>query len=85
MFHPIGPNFLLSYTIAWKNEKANNNFLNSLGLAQSFNSLFSRLAYVLNKFDLRPVGGSIVILTEVCKTDTGKVSLGIDVSQILKS
>lgn len=85
MFQPIGPNFLLSCTMAWKNEKANNSILYSLGLTQSFIILLSIEAQVLSIFDLRPVGGSIVIFTAVYNTDTGNAALGIDVSQIRKS
>ena len=52
---------------------------------QSFKTLLSRAAYVLNKLERRPVGGSIVIFTDVYKIDTGKFGLGIEVNQILKS
>jgi hypothetical protein len=85
MFQPIGPNLLLSWTMAWKKENANMSFLNSLGFAQSFNIRLSRLAYVLSRLDLRPVGGSIVIFTAVYSTLTGKFGLGIEVNQIRKS
>ena len=57
----------------------------SEGLAQSFMDLLSRLPKVLIKFDLRPDGGSMVILTDVYRTLTGKFGLGIDVNQILNS
>jgi hypothetical protein len=36
-------------------------------------------------FDLKPVGGSMVILTDVYKIDTGNAALGMDVNQILQS
>ena len=71
--------------MAWKKENANISFLNSAGLLQSVSILLFKLAYVLNKLDLRPVGGSSVILTDVWSTDTGNFSEGIDVSQILNS
>jgi len=35
MFHPRGLNFLLSWILAWKNEKANNNFLHTSGFELS--------------------------------------------------
>ena len=34
MFHPNGPNFLLSCTKAWKNVNENTNRFHSLGLVQ---------------------------------------------------
>jgi hypothetical protein len=64
MFHPIGPNFLLSYTIAWKNANPNNSFLKISGFVQSSKSLVSSASYVLKIFYLKPLGGSSVILTE---------------------
>lgn len=85
MFHPIAPNFLLSWTIAWKKANPNKSFLYSLGLLQSFSSLLFKIEYVLNKLDLRPDGGSKVILTEFWRVDTGNLSLGILVNQSLKS
>lgn len=71
--------------MAWKRAYAKSSFLYSAGLAQSLRNLLSKLAKVLIKFDLRPDGGSIVILIDVYRTLTGKLGLGIDVSQILNS
>jgi hypothetical protein len=44
MFQPMGPNFLLSCTMAWKRQKEKRSFLYWLGLAQSLKVLLSRLA-----------------------------------------
>ena len=85
MFQPIGPNFLLSWIIAWKRQKPNNNFLYSFGFLQSFSSSSDMLLYVLSKFDLRPWGGYKVILIPFCNTDTGKPGEGIEVNHNLKS
>jgi hypothetical protein len=51
----------------------------------SSKSFASKASYVLNMFYLRPLGGSSVILTEFCRVDTGKFSVGMLVSQSLKS
>lgn len=59
--------------------------LYSFGLAQSLIILLSIVAQVLSILDLKPVGGSIVILTAHYRIDTGNAALGIEVNQILKS
>ena len=59
--------------------------LYSLGFLLSFNILLSMVAHVLSKFDRRPVGGSIVILIDVYRIETGKAALGMDVSQMRHS
>ena len=54
MFHPSGPNNLLSCTTAWKNESPNKIFLYSAGFLVTFKrSLFS-LKYSLRRFAFRP-------------------------------
>ena len=85
MFQPMGPNFLLSYTIAWKKQKPNNRYLTASGFVQSSTSFQSMASYVPSTFYLRPLGGSSVILTEFYNTETGKPLEGIEVIQSLKS
>lgn len=85
MFQPIAPNFLRSWTIAWKKENPNSNFLYISGFVQSSKSLTSIASYVLRIFYLKPLGGSKVIFTEFCRVETGKSLLGILVSHNLKS
>jgi hypothetical protein len=60
---------------AWKKHNPNNNFLNSFGFTHdSKNYLFDigSVIYEPIKLDLRPFGGSLVILTPFYKIDTGK-------------
>ncbi len=85
MFQPIGPNFLLSWMIAWKKQNPKSNFLYSVGLRQSLNSFYEIPTYDLNKLALKPWGGYIVILTLFCKTEIGNEPVGIDVNHNLKS
>lgn len=85
MFQPIGPNFLLSYTMAWKKLNAKRSILYSFGFLQSLIILLSIEAHVLSMLDLKPVGGSMVIFTDVYRIDTGNAALGMEVNQILKS
>ena len=85
MFHPMGPNLRLSWMMAWKKQKPNSSFLNSLDLAQPLNYSSERAVYDLNKFARRPWGGSNVIFTPFCRTEMGKVGVGIEVSHNRKS
>lgn len=82
MFQPMAPNFLLSCTIAWKKEKAKISFLYSSGLRQSLRAALSNVSIVYMMLLLRPDGGSMVILTEFCKTETGKAGVGMEVIQM---
>lgn len=59
--------------------------MNVSGFLQSSSSLSSKFLYVLNRLDLKPYGGSIVILTLFYRTDIGKAGLGIEVNHSLKS
>lgn len=54
MFHPIGPNFLLSWMMAWKKQNPNNSFLYSVGFKQLLNYASFIELYDLNRFALRP-------------------------------
>lgn len=85
MFHPNGPNFLLSYIMAWKKHSPKLSFCHS----RSFFA-FSNWSWLISwklfiKFALRPLGGSVVNFTPFYRTVTGKYSAGIDVKNNLKS
>ena len=80
MFHPIGPNFLLSYTIAWKKHSENSKVLKASGLSHSSRSLSFILLYCVCRFSLMPCGGSMVILIPFWRILTGKCESGIEVS-----
>lgn len=85
MFQPIGPNLRRSWIIAWKKQKPNKSFLNSLDLVHPLNYSSDKAVYDLSKFARRPWGGSSVIFTPFCSTEIGKEEVGIEVSQSLKS
>jgi hypothetical protein len=85
MFHPRGPNFLRSCTIAWKQHILNANFLNSSGFLQSLKNLSLRELRLPRRFALIPLGGSDVTFILFCRTDIGKYSQGIEVRNNLKS
>ena len=70
IFHPKGPNFLLSWTNAWKKHRPNNIFSHSFGLSQPWKNCGSEIGsfmYDLIMFARNPFGGSFVILTPVRK------------------
>jgi hypothetical protein len=56
IFHPSGPNFLLSKIIAWKRHKLNVKVFYS---SDSPQFITSRIFFM---FDFMPLGGSLVIL-----------------------
>lgn len=84
MFQPKGPNFLLSIIRALKKHRLNISLLYYTGFAQDSNSASSSAKYDLSMLLLRPFGGSIVVLTPFCTMETGNLSEGIVVNQILK-
>jgi len=71
--------------MAWKKQNEKISFLYASGLLQSLRNLVSMASYVYCRLDLRPDGGSIVILTEFCRIDTGNLGDVDDVSHSLKS
>lgn len=62
IFHPKGPNFLLSWIIAWKNVKPHISLLKTSFLTQESNSSYDMLPHDLFKLALIPLGGSVVSL-----------------------
>ena len=64
IFHPKGPNFLLSKTNAWKNERPNNNLFHTPNFEDSYNlTESSKILLSYDKYDLikeffMPFGGS---------------------------
>jgi hypothetical protein len=83
MFHPSGPNFLLSKIKALKKQRPHIRDLKAAGFSHDSNSVLSIVRYDLMILFFNPFGGSIVALTPFCKIVTGNLSLGIDVIQIL--
>jgi hypothetical protein len=77
----ILPNLRRSCSSAWKKQMPKRSFLNgiSFGCDDIHASVYG--TYEILMFALMPRGGSHVILTEFCRIDTGKPSLGIEVSQ----
>mmetsp|Transcript_66754 Transcript_66754/g.204231 ORF Transcript_66754/g.204231 Transcript_66754/m.204231 type:complete len:241 (-) Transcript_66754:3025-3747(-) len=80
MFHPMGPNFLRSCTTAWKKQKPKRSGLKMSGLSDCLNKSSVMVEYDRSKLARKPEGGSFVILTPFCKTCTGKLFAGMDVS-----
>ena len=72
MFHPNGPNFLLSYTKLWKKHVPNNNLWKFSGFLQSFIYSSVNPLRLLLKFALIPLGGSVVNLIPFYRILTGK-------------
>lgn len=64
--YPIGPNFRLSMTIAWKNIRANRMLLNSLPLEHISNVSGVNRPIALFMLALIPRGGSLVTLIHIC-------------------
>ena len=60
MFHPSGPNNLLSCTTAWKNDNPNKIFLYSAGFLVTFKRSLFNLKYALRRFALRPTEGKSI-------------------------
>lgn len=88
IFQPKGPNFLLSWTSAWKKHKPYRSFLKTASCLQLSNHSMSEmgsLKYDLVIFALKPFGGSLVIFTPFCRTNTGKWSAGYEVNHKRKS
>jgi hypothetical protein len=85
MFHPRGPNFLLSWILAWKNDKEKSSFLQTSGLVLSSIKSWFKFYQDLFKLAFIPLGGSVVNFTEFYKTETGKYEAGIEVKNSLKS
>jgi hypothetical protein len=56
MFHPKGPNNLLSCTTAWKKERPNSSFLCSAGLEVALIASLFSLKYALRRLARRPEG-----------------------------
>lgn len=84
----MGPNLRRSWIRAWKKHKPKRSFLNAsfcLQLSNHSGSQMGSLRYERPMLALSPLGGSLVILTPFCKTETGKWSAGYDVSQRRKS
>jgi len=73
---------------AWKKQSPNSIFLNVLGVSLDSNHdllTMGSIPYEPIKLALSPAGGSLVILTPFCKTETGKIGDGYEVNQILNS
>lgn len=87
MFQPNGPNSRRSWTTAWKKTNAktprNQHLLaDSINMNALVKNLSRTNGSELNDLcilALRPFGGSFVILTEFCNTDTGNTELGYEV------
>lgn len=66
MFHPNGPNFLLSWTKPWKKQSPNNRLRHSRHCGQLLKKVGSEIGsdvYDRSKFCLKPLGASFVIFT----------------------
>ena len=83
MFHPSGPNLILSWMYAWKNARPTRSFFHSAGRlheSKKFRSEIGSDAKDCSMFARNPFGGSFVILIPFCSTATGKCGEGYDVS-----
>ncbi len=73
MLKPRGPNFLLSWMIAWKNERVNASLCHYLFF---FSHCFRKSSFIsINdffKFAFIPLGGYKVSFDPFCKIGTGK-------------
>jgi len=87
MFHPRGPNFLLSWTRAWKNERPKNSFFHSATLSPDSNLFFyERPSYVAKDISILlriPFGGALERILPICRILYGNESSGIEVSHSL--
>ena len=70
-FQPRGPNLHRSMMEAWKKQREYNRYLNAWGWAEDSNHSSSNVKYEPIKEARMPLGGSLVILMELCSTGTG--------------
>mmetsp|Transcript_16562 Transcript_16562/g.49426 ORF Transcript_16562/g.49426 Transcript_16562/m.49426 type:complete len:254 (+) Transcript_16562:1410-2171(+) len=85
MFHPSGPNLRRSWMTAWNRHSPNTRRFHSSGLLLPLTYWSVKRLYVRTRLLFRPFGGSSVILTPSCSTETGKSGLGMLVSHSRKS
>ena len=87
IFHPRGPNFLLSWTTAWKKASPKKNFFHYSTLSPYSNRLWLFLSsWVANDISilfLIPLGGALESMFPIYSMDWGNASSGIEVSHSL--
>ena len=72
----------------WQKQRPIKSFLKGFGQVEELNQSLLQMGsveYELIKLALRPLGGSLVILTPFCKTETGKTGDGYEDNQRRKS
>mmetsp|Transcript_41907 Transcript_41907/g.98316 ORF Transcript_41907/g.98316 Transcript_41907/m.98316 type:complete len:249 (-) Transcript_41907:831-1577(-) len=85
IFHPNGPNFLRSCKTACRKQTPNSSLRHSYGFEHASKKSFSNAKYEPATLVRKPFGGSFTILAPSWSTETGKVALGMLVSQSRKS